>query len=125
GPQVTTAPPADPGGLVRLPTWLWTGDTAATWPEQLHADAAAAGVRVDAYAEPSYMEWDMGDGQPPVRCDGPGAAWGPAGDVFRILAMTTWRVWWEINGDYDNEMEIQVGTTATYPVNEVQVLTRR
>lgn len=148
GPAVTTAPPADAGGLVRLPTWLWTDDTAQTWPDQLHADAAAGGVRVDAYAEPSYMEWDMGDGQPPVRCDGPGAAWGPESDVFnppadacrhtylrssrtqpdgvfRILAMTTWRVWWEINGEYDNEMEIQVGTTATYRVNEVQVLTRR
>ena len=93
------------------------------------------------------MHWDMGDDQPPVRCDGPGAAWQTDSDlhhpppdacrhtyqsasrtqpdgVFHILAMTTWRVWWEINGEYDNEMEIEVGTTATYQVNEVQVLTR-
>ncbi len=147
GPEITTAPPVRTGGLVHLPTWLWTANPAQTWPDRLQATAAAGGVRVDAHAEPSHLEWDMGDGQPPLRCDGPGVAWGPESDVFHppadacrhtyqrasrtqpdgafhILAMTTWRVWWEINGEYDNELQIQVGTTATYQVNELQVLTR-
>lgn len=144
GPTIATAPPAA-SGLVRLPTWLWTEETELTWPGVLEAQAAGGPWVVEAWAEPQHIEWDMGDGEPPEQC-GPGVAWTPGQDlrnppeevcrhiylrpsntepngVFEILALTTWRVWWHINGQFDNEVEIQVGTTATYQVNEVQVLT--
>jgi hypothetical protein len=42
---------------------------------------------------------------------------------YEITAVTTWRVWWHINGEFDNDVLIEVGTTASYPVYEVQVLT--
>lgn len=145
GPAISTAPPAD-SGLVRLPTWLWTEQTELTWPDTIDARAEGGPWVVEAWAEPQHIEWDMGDGREPQHC-GPGVAWSPGDDasnppadvcrhtylrpsstepngVFEVLAMTTWRVWWHVNGAFDNDVEIQVGTTATYQVNEVQVLTR-
>lgn len=147
GPQITTAPP-DGGALVNLPVWLWTETGGTTWPvdDPLHASAAAAGQRVDAWAEPRQIEWDLGDGSDPLTCQGPGQAWQPGmdflsptdchhiyrrhsrhlpGGSYQITAVTTWRVWWHINGSYDNELELQVGSTTDYQVMEIQVLTGR
>ena len=148
GPDIRTAPPATGAALVNLPVWLWTEVGGRVWPVSgpLHEFAAAAGQRVDAYAEPLRIEWDMGDGQPPVTCGGPGTGWEPGRNLlepgechhvyrrssrhqpdgrYEITAITTWRVWWEINGAFDGELELEVGSTATYRVDEVQVLTRR
>lgn len=150
GPEIATAPPLDAAGLVRLPTWVWTENTARTWPEApLHAraDARPEGVDswVDAWAQPARIEWDMGDGLPPTVCEHPGVAWQPGMDddqghgecshrylrpsrdqpdgFYEITAVTTWQVRWEVNGGADRgELEIQVGSTAPYRVNEVQVL---
>ncbi|QSB14286.1 hypothetical protein JQS43_22710 [Natronosporangium hydrolyticum] len=146
GPAITTAPPQGTRGLVNLPVWFWTEEHEHRWPEELHAAAEAPelGERVDVYAEPLFMEWDMGDGNV-RRCDGPGEAWqsgmdllNPAhechhtyrrtsrdepGGVYEIVAITTWRVWWDINGSFDSELEIQVGTTGELQVDEIQVLT--
>lgn len=148
GPEIRTAPPADSGAaLVNLPVWLWTGTGGRVWPQggPLHEFAAAAGQRVDAYAEPLRIEWDMGDGRSPVVCDGPGTAWEPGRNLlepgachhvyrrasrhqpdgrYEITAITTWRVWWEINGGYDGELELEVGATSPYRVAEIQVLSR-
>jgi hypothetical protein len=148
GPEIRTAPPVDGASLVNLPVWLWTEVGGRVWPPAgpLHESAAAAGQRVDAYAGPLRIEWDLGDGQPPVSCDGPGLAWvpelsllepgechhiyrrasrdQPAGQ-FEITAVTSWRVWWEVNGGYDGELEVRVGSTASYRVDEIQVLTTR
>jgi hypothetical protein len=145
GPEIRTAPPVSGAALVNLPVWLWTEVGDRVWPPApLHEFAAAAGQRVDAHGEPLRIEWDMGDGQPPVTCAGPGLAWqsgsnlldpGPCHHVYRrasrhqpdgryqITAITTWRVWWEINGAFDGELEIQVGSTTPYQVSEIQVLT--
>lgn len=149
GPQITTAPPIDTSAVVNLPVWLWTETGGTVWPEEeLHqfAEAPEVGQRVDAYARPLRIVWEMGDDQDPVTCQGPGTAWEPTmdflrpgechhtyrqasrnqpGDVFEITAMTTWRLRWEINGDPDGEFELQVGSTATIRVNEIQVLTTR
>jgi hypothetical protein len=146
GPEIRTAPPLAGAALVNLPVWLWTETGGRVWPqgEPLHEFAAAAGQRVDAYAEPLRIEWDMGDGRGPVTCGGPGEAWergrsllapGECHHIYRqpsrhqpdgqfgITAITTWRVWWEINGTFDGEWELEVGSTASYQVNEIQVLT--
>lgn len=150
GPQIRTAPPADgAGGLVNLPVWLWTETGGNVWPEDdLHAAAVAAAVgqRVDAYARPLRIEWHMGDGSEPVTCAGPGEAWrsglnflrpGECHHVYRrpsrtepdgrfeVVAVTTWLVWWFINGEEDGQLELQVGSTTSYRVNEVQVLNSR
>ena len=45
-------------------------------------------------------------------------------DAYQITALTTWRIWWHINNTYDNELTLEVGTTTTYQVHEIQVLTR-
>lgn len=149
GPQITTAPPVDGAGLVNLPVWLWTETGGNYWPEEdLHAVAAAAAVgqRVDAFARPLRIEWDMGDGRDPVTCTGPGEVWRSGlnflqpgechhvyrrssrhepGGQYQITAITTWLVWWWINGEEDGELEIQVGSTTSYQVNEIQVLHSR
>ena len=101
---------------------------------------------MDAWAEPLQIEWDMGDGTDPVVCTGPGQAWqqgldflapeechhvyrrhsrNEPGGSYEVTAVTTWRVWWHINGEYDNELELQVGSTTDYQVLEIQVLTGR
>lgn len=153
GPQPVTAPPLDTAGLVRLPVWLWSEVAADAWPaEPLHGFAQGGTTRVDAYAEPVFMEWEMGEGRDSVECPmgSPGAAWQsgtgldflhpPAGactyayqrssrnepdGVFEIVAIITYRVWWYINDVYDNELELRVGRTTTFQVNELQVLTGR
>lgn len=148
GPEIRTAPPATGSALVNLPVWLWTEVGGRVWPvgDPLHEFAAAAGQRVDAYAEPLRIEWDMGDGQPPLTCGGPGTRWEPGRSLlepgechhvyrrasrhqpdgrFEITAITTWRVWWEVNGAFDGELELEVGSTTSYQVDEIQVLTRR
>ena len=150
GPDIATAPPLDTAGLVRLPTWVWTEDTDRTWPvAPLHAraDARPDGVDawVDAWAQPLRIEWDMGDGQPPTVCGHAGVPWQPGMEddqghgecshrylrpsrdqpdgVYQITAVTTWHVRWEVNGGADRgELDIQVGSTAPYRVNEIQVL---
>jgi hypothetical protein len=149
GPEITTAPPTGGAALVNLPVWLWTELGGNVWPaEPLHAaaSAAAVGQRVDAFAEPLRIDWDMGDGSVPVECNGPGEAWEAGGNflapgdchhiyrrssrqesggTFVITAITTWRVWWFINGTEDGELEIQVGSTSPYQVDEIQVLSGR
>ncbi|QSB13038.1 hypothetical protein JQS43_15425 [Natronosporangium hydrolyticum] len=145
GPTIATAPPSH-GGLVRLPVWLWTEETDLTWPEPLEAVAEGGPWLVEAWAEPQQISWDMGEGRPPAVCDGPGVAWEsgmdflspPAdacrytyqrssrqesGGAFRMVAMTTWRVWWHINGEFDNDVLIEVGNSGEYEVYEIQVLT--
>lgn len=150
GPAIATAPPLHTAGLVRLPTWLWTEDHARSWPDEpLHAraDARPDGFDswVDVWAEPVWIEWDMGDGSDGPVCDHAGLAWEPGMEsgqglgecthvylrpsrhevdgVYRIVAITTWRVWWQVNDGQDHdELEIQVGSTADYRVNEIQVL---
>lgn len=146
GPEIRTAPPVDGAALVNLPVWMWTEVGGRVWPEgaPLHEFAAGAGQRVDAYAEPLRIEWDMGDGRSPVLCQGPGTAWergtnllepGECHHIYRsasrhqpdgryeIVAITTWQVSWEINGAFDGGLEIGVGSTTSYQVNEIQVLT--
>lgn len=148
GPEIRIAPPVDGAALVNLPVWLWTEVGGRVWPQgaPLHEFAAAAGQRVDAYAEPVRIEWHMGDRQPPVTCHGPGTAWergldlldpGECHHVYRrasrhqpggrygITAITTWRVRWEVNGEPDGEQEVAVGSTTSYQVDEIQVLTGR
>ncbi|QSB14916.1 hypothetical protein JQS43_00525 [Natronosporangium hydrolyticum] len=147
GPEIRTAPPVEGSALVNLPVWLWTDTGGNIWPDEpLHEVAAApeVGQQVDAFAEPLRIEWDMGDGQT-VTCEGPGDAWAPGntflppsdchhvyrrtsrhepGGTYEIIAITTWRVWWWINGDEDGELEIEVGSTLDYQVDEIQVLSR-
>lgn len=147
GPQIATAPPLSSAGLVGLRTWLWTeqtnpqvwGDLSAT------ADARPQGLNewVDVQAEPVEIVWDMGEpGREPVHCNHPGEAYQanlhhhspdcgftyhrpsrtqPDG-VYPITAITTWHIQWWVNGTWDGETQLQVGSQTTYRVNEIQVL---
>lgn len=95
---------------------------------------------------PSGSNGTSATAAPPLICHGPGQAWQPGLDFlspgechhvyrrhsrnqpngsYQVTAITTWRVWWHINGQYDNELELQVGTTTDYEVHEIQVLTGR
>jgi hypothetical protein len=148
GPEIGTAPPVTGSALVNLPVWLWTETGGAVWPQDGPLTATASDPVlpdwVDAFAEPVGMEWDMGDGRDPVVCRDAGQAWEPGLDLrvpgechhvyvrasrhqpdgqYEITAVTTWRVWWDINGVFDGEVELPVGSTTTYQVDEVQVLT--
>jgi hypothetical protein len=149
GPQPATAPPLDGTGLVNLPMWLWTEDTDRRWPDRLSVTVGTGNPWViDAYAEPLRMEWEMGDGGTATCPEGsPGVAYESGmdfldppsgacrytyrrtsrdlpGGVYEILALTTWHVWWHVNGEFDNETTFQVGNHVTFPVDEIQVLVR-
>jgi hypothetical protein len=147
GPAIATAPPLHTAGIVRLPTWVWTERDEHVWGEvTATADARPEGPNewVTARAEAARIEWDMGDGGEPVVCEHPGVPWEPGmedrqghgecsyrylspsrdedGGTFTITAVTTWRVEWWVNGVWDGELELRVGSAADFKVTEIQVL---
>jgi hypothetical protein len=146
GPVIATAPPLHTAGVVRLPTWLWTEQSPRVWGEvTATADARPGGVNqwVDVQAEARSITWDMGDGSDPTLCHHAGVEWEPGMEsqghgecsyrylrssrgepdgVFPLTATTTWRVQWWVNGSWDGELELQVGSAADYRVTEIQVL---
>jgi hypothetical protein len=150
GPAITTAPPLSTGGLVGLRTWLWTERSSPNvWGVlTATADARPEGLNewVDVRAEPITIVWDLGEpDRAPVTCDHPGEEYRqgmqrhspdcgftyhqpsrtmPDG-TYPVTAITTWRVQWWVNGAWDGQLDLQVGSTAPYRVDEVQVLVGR
>lgn len=61
--------------VVNIDTWLWSSP--ALWGP-VTANAGIPGVvEVTTTATPIVTQWDPGNGQPPVVCDGPGQPWSP------------------------------------------------
>jgi hypothetical protein len=65
----------DSMGLVGLPVWLWTEETATTWGP-VTASASDGPVSVTVTARVDRVEWDMGDGTV-ITCHGPGTTFDP------------------------------------------------
>jgi hypothetical protein len=59
--------------LVGVRTWLWIDP--AQWQPQ-SATAAVPGLSATVTAQPTTVQWDMGDGTT-LTCDGPGVAYDP------------------------------------------------
>lgn len=114
GPDIQTSPPAGTEQVVGLPTWLWTGMTAATWGSHA-ATAAVPGESVTATATAERIVWNLGDGTT-ISCGGPGTPYqqgmdphaasptcghtytdssaGEPDQAYRVTATTTWSVRW-------------------------------
>jgi hypothetical protein len=116
GPKVAS-PRAAGTYVVGMPMWMWVEPSPTTYGPST-ATATAGGVTVSATAKVTRVSWDMGDGSPPVVCNGPGTkytagmgkavspdcghvytATSPsAGGRFRGMATATWTVDWQVIG---------------------------
>lgn len=144
-PDIGIAPNPDGVGLVGLPVWMWTNDSAATWGP-VSVSVPGPGFTVTAEGQATQIEWDMGDGNT-VVCDSPGtpyeASYGneespdcghvyaaPSRDQpdgrYQITAVTTWEVeWWvEPRGDgAGGDDGFFRESSTSVQINELQVVT--
>jgi hypothetical protein len=138
-PQIGSVPRSDGEGLVGLPVWMWTEVNPSTWGPAT-ATASVPGVSVTATAQVTKFQWNMGDGTPPVTCNGPGTPWRPeyadapsptCGHVYAkasdgrypITATTTWRVTWAGNGE-SGVIMLTRSAQSSIRITELQVVTR-
>jgi hypothetical protein len=70
-PEVHTAPAEEQPTYVHLENWLWVPE--GQW-RTVEASVKVGGTTVTVTAEPSKIEWDMGDGHTKV-CRNAGRAW--------------------------------------------------
>lgn len=114
-PIIRMNPPPDAGKphvVNGPPTWLYLD--AAMW-RSYSSTVAVPGVSVTATAEPVRVLWDMGTGDPPVPCHGPGKpyAQGQAPDCsyvwprasrdepggrFTVTVTVEWQASWTVTG---------------------------
>jgi hypothetical protein len=121
-PQVGFNP--NPSAVVNLPTWLWA--ERESWGQRT-TNVGVTGLDVTVTAVPESVVWDLGAGDSPVTCDGPGTPYDtsrPAEDqatdcsytfrrssasepseVFEATATTVWRISWSASD----------GTSGTLP----------
>jgi hypothetical protein len=71
-PVVALAPPVAQGGLVHVPMWLAVEPAG---PFSARAQVGSVWAQVDASL--SGLSWDMGTGDEPVECEGPGTIFTP------------------------------------------------
>lgn len=130
--------------VVGMPMWMWVNPTATTYGPN-SASASLAGVTVTATAKVSSISWDMGDGNAPVACNGPGTKYEPSmgkaqspdcghvydnastdqsGGKYHGTATATWTVDWEVTGGpaENGQFTETRQTPFTVEVREVQVL---
>ncbi|MEU6324934.1 ATP/GTP-binding protein [Streptomyces sp. NPDC047009] len=142
GPKVAS-PRAAGTYVVGMPMWMWVEPSPTTYGPST-ATATAGGVTVSATAKVARVSWDMGDGSPPVVCNGPGTkytagmgkavspdcghvytATSPSADGrFRGMATATWTVDWQVigaTGDTGQLTEIRE-TPFTAEIHEAQTL---
>jgi hypothetical protein len=143
--DVGIAPGPDGAGLVGLPVWMWTNNTAATWGP-VSVSVPGPGITVTAEGNATQIEWNMGDGTT-VVCESPGipyeARYGDqhspdCGHVYTqpsrsqpdgrytVTAITTWHVeWWvETRGSgAEGEQFFDRTSSTTVRINELQVVT--
>lgn len=143
--SIGIAPDPDGVGLVGVPVWLWTEDTAATWGP-VSVSVPGPGITVTAQGNAEQIAWDMGDGTT-VICEAPGTPYDPSyggqrspdcGHVYRrpsldqpggryqITATTTWHVrWWvepQGSGAEGEDWFVRESSTSV-EIHELQVVT--
>lgn len=96
-----------PFTYVNLWLYFWTGS--GTW-EALSATARAGGNWATVTAKPVSLEFDPGDGSPPVACSGPGRAWTDADGN---------------SAPRDGACGYQYGKVTSQPVTSTQTITWR
>jgi hypothetical protein len=141
GAAVGTAPGPDGAGLVGLPVWLWTAVTPNTWGP-ITSSASSGGLTVTITGRATRIVWSMGDGST-VTCDNPGTPYDaryadqpsptcghvyqrasrsrPSG-VYRISAVTHWRVDWA-GGGQAGIIDTTRQSSTTLAIDELQVVT--
>lgn len=144
GPKV--ASPRSAGAyVVGMPTWMWVEPTETTYGPAT-ATATAGAVTVTATAEVTSIRWDMGDGQAPVICHGPGtryqaslgktespdcghlyqhASTSEPSHRYTMTATSTWTITWQAQGaitDAGQWTETRT-STQTIAIGEAQALT--
>jgi hypothetical protein len=116
--QVMTAPPPDHDGLVGLPEWFWIQ---SGW-QTIHTPPITAGpVWAQAFARPTKIVFNPGDGQASKACRGPGPQYqatkpasaqhtdcsftysqpstGQPNNMFAASVTVLWDVWWIGSGN--------------------------
>ncbi|MEU8337858.1 hypothetical protein [Micromonospora tulbaghiae] len=143
GPDIGIAPRTDGAGLVGLPIWLWNRVSPNTWGPVTRT-AAVPGRSVTATARAQKVVWDMGDGQS-VTCTKPGTPYQPSfgnkrspdcgydgyrqpsstrpGGRYTVTATTTWLVAWSGGGSNTGSQSIDLSSTTTIDIDELQVIT--
>ena len=143
GPDIGIAPQTDGAGLVGLPIWLWNRVSPSTWGPVTRT-AAVPGRSVTATAQAQKIVWNMGDGNS-VTCTTPGTPYQPsygnkrspdcgydgyrhpsstqAGGRYTVTATTSWLITWSGGGGNTGSQSIELSSTATIDIDELQVIT--
>lgn len=141
------SPPPD-RGLVKTTTWFWVNP--AVWrPVSVTARVPTprGPLSVTTAATPSALEFDPGDGNGSVRCDGPGLAWsrllpasvgsgctyeypqpstGRVGGVFKARLEVVWRITWTTNAGASGRLpDLRTGTTHALRVRELHAVVQK
>ncbi|RQX02829.1 ATP/GTP-binding protein [Micromonospora arida] len=143
GPSIGIAPQIDGTGLVGLPIWLWNKVSPSTWGP-ITRTAAVPGRSVTATATAQKIVWTMGDGSS-VTCTTPGTPYQPsygnkkspdcgysgysqpsstqAEGRYTVTATTSWLVTWSGGGGTTGSQTVDLSSTATIDIDELQVIT--
>lgn len=139
-PEIRMAPPpGSTSGLVGVPVWMWTERRSDVLGPARQSVTAGA-VTVEAVAQVSRIEWDMGDGTT-VVC-GAGTPYTPGADgaspdcghvyaqasdrhvpggSWPVTATSTWTVTWS-GGGLSGTETLELSSTAELFVGELHVL---
>jgi hypothetical protein len=141
GAQIGIAPDPDGVGLVGVPVWLWTENTAETWGP-ISTSVSVPGLEVTARAQATRILWEMGDGTT-VECDSPGEPYRPeygdrepeCGHVYQypslsqpdgryqITAVTDWHVEWSATNGASGDQDFTRESSTSVEIHELQVVT--
>jgi hypothetical protein len=84
GPEILLSPPETGAVLFGMPVWLATAETEATWGPNASGEVCDQGLCVWVTARATHVDWDMGDGGGPVRCErDQNVPWQPGMDFLR------------------------------------------
>lgn len=140
GPDIGIAPKPDGKGVVGMPVWMWANDTPNRWGP-VTASASAGAVTVNATAQVTKIEWQMGDGTK-ITCNGGGTPYKRAygkrespscghrytdpssvtdSGKYHVTATATWDIDWEGGGETGQLTEVR-NSSVDITVAEVQVL---
>lgn len=137
-PSPRTNPAIDQRQLPGIDTWMWVD--AADW-QPVTATASIPGLSASVTATPTSVRWDMGDGAPPVVCDGPGTPYDPDRPpadqssacthryqdrgAYPASATVHWELTWSsTDGDGGTLTPVERTTTFTMRVAERQAVGR-
>ncbi|MGW0651148.1 ATP/GTP-binding protein [Streptomyces umbrinus] len=142
GPDIQITPRPGGKGVVGMPVWMWTTQSAETYGPN-SASASAGGITVTATAKVKRIVWDMGDGTT-VTCTTAGTPYkaefgkkdspdcgtrysDPSstqpGGRYHVTATSTWQVDWQVNGGGETgQLAATRNNAVDINIAEVQVL---